>query len=466
MSEDKHETHTQDDIAAPADMHIDAPWERVFDRVMSPFDEFIHNASSGGIVLMLFTVFALVIGNSALADEFAHLLHIEVGFTFGSWMLHMSVHHWINDALMALFFFVVGLEIKREVLVGELSDLRQAALPSIAALGGMLVPALIYYSLNLEGDAARGWGIPMATDIAFAVGAIVLLGRRVPKSLITFLVALAIVDDLGAVVVIALFYTDELVPEVLAAALVLLGVLIAFNRFGIRRPLPYFLIGSLLWLALLKSGVHATIAGVLTALTIPARPRYEPRRFSNHVQRLLERYDMTFSDDKSILTNPKALSVLSTLERGIQRVQTPLHRLERSLHMPVAFIIIPIFALANAAIPIPFASLGSALGEPVTFGVALGLVLGKLIGITGVSWLAVKLGIGSLPPGTHFGHIFGAGLLAGIGFTMSIFIAELGFLHQPDFLLQAKTGVLFASLLAGISGYLWLRWVGDRTAAG
>lgn len=436
-----------------------APLEKTFDKMLSPFEEFIHRQTTSGLLLMGTAVLALVLANSALSGVYQHWVHVPIGFNFGGWELQKSLQHWVNDGLMALFFFLVGLELKREILVGELADPRQAILPIVSAVGGMVVPALIYFALNPQGDAARGWGIPMATDIAFAIGALVLLAERVPKTLITFLVALAIVDDLGAVVVIAVFYTNELYLNAIFISMLLFGVLVVFNLAGIRQPLPYFLIGVLLWLALLKSGVHATLAGVLTALTIPARPKYDPARFSHHVKELMARFDKSHDPSKNIMTNEALQSVVQTLENGVHKVETPLQRLEHGLHMPVAFLVIPIFAFINAGIPLDMASLGETMSHPVTMGIILGLVLGKFIGIAGVSWVALKLGIGQLPANTSFSQIVGVALLAGIGFTMAIFIAELGFVGQAEHLLMAKTGILFASLLAGISGYLWLRWV-------
>jgi len=335
-------------------------------------------------------------------------------------------------------------------------------LPIVAAIGGMVVPALIYFAINPEGDAARGWGIPMATDIAFAIGALVLLASRVPKALITFLVALAIVDDLGAVVVIALFYTDQLSIDALLMAAAILSVLVVINLAGIRQPLPYFLLGSLLWFALLKSGVHATLAGVLTAFTIPARPKYDPARFSVHVKELMTRFDASHQPGKSIMTNEALRAVVQTLKNGAHKVETPLQRLEHGLHMPVAFLVIPIFAFINGGIPMEFAGMGETLSHPVTLGVVLGLVVGKFIGIAGGCWLALKLGIAQLPSQTRYSQIAGVALLAGIGFTMSIFIADLGFAAQPEYLLMAKTGVLLGSLLAGVGGFIWLWLVSKR----
>jgi NhaA family Na+:H+ antiporter len=432
-----------------------APWERAFDRITTPFEEFIHNQTSSGLILMGVTLLALVVANSPLVDAYKHLVHTPVAVSIGSWSLEKTLHHWINDGLMVLFFFLVGLEIKREMLVGELASARQAALPIFAAIGGMVVPALIYFLINPEGPGARGWGIPMATDIAFAVGALVLLGKRVPQSLLMFLVALAIVDDLGAVLVIAVFYTETISFEALGLAALMLAVLIVFNLGGIRKPLPYFLVGVVLWLAMLKSGIHATVAGVLVAWTIPARPKYDPLRFSRHMRSMLDRFDASYLPGASILRNPQQRSVVQTLENGIHMVETPLQRLEHSFHLPVGIFVIPIFALVNAGIPIDFGVLDEVAFNPVVLGVILGLVLGKFIGIAGVSWLVIKLGIARPPAGTDMRHIIGIGLLGGIGFTMSIFIAELAFAHTPQVLLMAKTGILFASLLAGILGYIW-----------
>ncbi len=442
----------------------DTALEKAFDKVLTPFEEFIHQETTSGMLLMVCTVIALGVVNFGFLDTYQHILHAPVSFALGSLILEKTLHHWINDGLMALFFFVVGLEIKREVIVGELSDIRQASLPIIAAIGGMVVPAGLYYLIITTPEASTGWGIPMATDIAFAVGILVLLGSRAPKALLTFLVALAIVDDLGAVIVIALFYTDTIYWSALGIAAALFILLVLMNVFGIRKPLPYFLIGILLWLAMLKSGIHATLAGVLTALTIPARPKFEPHQFSKHVRKMLDKFDLCHKPGMSIMRNEEQRSILQTLENGVHMVETPLQRLEHSMHTPVAFLIIPLFALANAGIPVDFASLGQTFSHPVTISVMIGLVLGKFIGIAGFSFLAIKLGLGKMPEGVRFTQIAGVSLLAGIGFTMSIFIAELAFTGQPEYLLMAKTGILFASLIAGIGGYLWLYLAGQKNA--
>lgn len=441
-----------------------APWEKAFGKVLTPFQEFVHNQTSGGLMLMLAAVLALVMANTGFMSAYQHLLHLPVAFSFLGWEFEMTFHHWINDGLMAFFFFLVGLEIKREILVGELASIRQAALPIAAAIGGMAVPAITYALINPEGLAARGWAIPMATDIAFAVGALVLLGTRIPRSLVMFLVALAIVDDLGGVMVIALFYTETINMAALGVVGALLAVLIAMNLGGVRRPLPYFAVGGFVWLAMLDSGIHATIAGILVAWTIPARPKYDPQRFSQYVRELLDRFDANHRPGLGIMRNDDQRAILQTLESGIHRVETPLQRLEHSFHLPVAMLIVPIFALTNAGIPIAFDALGSMAANPITLGVIAGLVLGKFIGITGASWLAVRLGLAEMPAGADMRHIAGVSLLGGIGFTMSIFIAELAFTGSPEALLAAKTGILFASLFAGVAGFSYLWWIGREVA--
>ena len=433
-----------------------APWEKSFDKILTPFEEFIHQQTTSGLLLMGMAVIALILANSPLASGYTHFMHTMISLGAGSWKLEMSLHHLINDGLMTLFFFVVGLELKREILVGELANLRNAVLPIGAAIGGMLVPALIYFAINPEGEAARGWGIPMATDIAFAIGALALLASRVPKALITFLVALAIVDDLGAVLVIAVFYTETIALIPLMVALALFALLLIFNMSGIRKSAPYMIVGVILWYCLLQSGVHATLAGILAALTIPAIPKYKPELFSEQVKELMKKFDASHQPGKSIMTNDELRAVVQTLENGVHSVEAPLQRLEHRWHMPVAFLVIPIFALANAGIPLSLDSLGETLTHPVLVGVSLGLVLGKFIGITGVSWLLLKMGVAVLPKDTRFTQIAGVSLLAGIGFTMSIFVAELGFAGQAEYLLMAKTGILLASVLTGVAGFIWL----------
>jgi NhaA family Na+:H+ antiporter len=359
---------------------------------------------------------------------------------------------------MAIFFFMIGLEIKREILVGELSNIKVAILPILSAIGGMLAPALIYMSMNHGTVGANGWGIPMATDIAFAISALVLLGKRVSPALVTFLVALAIVDDLGAVLVIALFYTAEIQLDFLLAAGGMFLIMLSFNRFGIHATLPYFIVGVLMWFFMLESGVHATIAGVIAALAIPSKPKIPPLDFTLHTKNLLDEYDSyPIATDHTMHEKQKA--ILQNIKDRIDAVGSPAARLEQSLHLPVSLIIIPLFALANAGIRINFSSFHELIFEPVSLGIILGLVGGKIIGIAGVAFIAIKSGIAKLPENSSMSQIFGVAALGGIGFTMSIFVADLAFIHAPALVFQAKIGILTASLFSGILGFIWLRYI-------
>ena len=433
-----------------------APWEKAFDRVLTPLEEFIHRQTTSGVLLMICAVIALVVANSPWYAGYEKLLHKPISIGFSEAVFSLSIHHWINELLMALFFLVIGLELKRELLVGELSSPRQALLPIMAAIGGMLVPALFYVVLNPEGHAAKGWGIPMATDIAFAIGALSLLGDRVPKNLVTFLIALAIVDDLGAVAVIALFYTAELNTAALGYAALCTGILFAFNLGGIRHGLPYAMVGLLLWACMLASGIHATIAGILIAFAIPIRPKFDPRLFIERVKELTGKLEDSVADNPDVIHNNRFRSLVNSLGDGVHLVQAPAQRAEHGFHLPVAYLVIPIFALANAGIPIEFANLGSTLTHPISLGVIAGLLLGKTLGITGFTWITCRLGWASLPDGVRMSQVLGISLLGGIGFTMSIFIADLGFAGSPEDLLLAKTGILTASAIAGIGGFIWL----------
>ena len=433
-----------------------APWEKAFDSILTPLEDFIHRQTTSGILLMLCAVLAIFIANSPWSEAYHHILTTTFTIGFPGFQLSKSLHHWINDGLMALFFFVIGLELKREILVGELANIKLAMLPIVAAAGGMIVPVMIYVSINPEGSAAQGWGVPMATDIAFALGALALLGKRIPQNLLTFLIALAIVDDLGAVLVIAIFYTETINTYALAIAAAAVVVLLAFNLGGIRRTTPYFLLGLVLWVAMLQSGVHATLAGIILAFTIPMRPKYNADRFLTHINEMVVEIKRAYAQEESIVKNDELRSRVRALGDGVLLVQAPAQILERRMHIPTAYFIIPVFSLANAGIPIDWSSFGEVITHPVSVGITTGLVLGKFIGIAGFSWIAVKLVITSLPCGLNFRHIVGAALMGGIGFTMSIFIAELGFAQSPDDLLMAKTGILLASVLAGVSGFVWL----------
>ncbi|TIQ34606.1 MAG: Na+/H+ antiporter NhaA [Mesorhizobium sp.] len=374
-------------------------------RPKSILREFLDGEAAGGIVLMAAAALALIVANSPLAGTYFAVLHAYLG--------PLSVSHWINDGLMAVFFLLVGLEIKREMLDGQLSTWPRRVLPGIAAAGGMLVPALVYVAVNRDNQAAlSGWAIPTATDIAFALGVLSLLGSRVPASLKVFLTALAIIDDLGAVIIIALFYTSGLSLAYLAAAFAAIAVLIALNRIRVMNLLPYLVIGAVLWVLVLKSGVHATLAGVALALTIP-----------------LERSPGIGHDVE----------------------HSPLHRLEHGLHKLVPFIVIPIFGFANAGVSLGGLSV-SALVEPLTLGVAAGLVLGKLVGVFGSSAIAIRLGLADLPVNAGWMHMLGISLLCGIGFTMSLFIGLLAFANDTALQDAVKVGILAGSLVAALLG--------------
>ncbi len=429
--------------------------------VVRPFQEFFRLEAAGGILLLVCAVIALVWANSPWADAYFGLWQSLMTVGIGGFAISKPLLLWINDGLMAVFFFVVGLEIKREVLMGELGSPRKAALALVAALGGMVVPALFYAAVNLGGEGLGGWGIPMATDIAFALGVLALLGKRAPLSLKIFLTALAIVDDLGAVLVIAFFYTAKLKLVYLAVGAGVLALLIGANRAGVRRTSVYVILGAVLWVAFLKSGVHATIAGVLLAMTIPSRRLLNAESFLDKARGLL---DVFSRDAKPGNEHPSAdqVDALHALEDAAEKLDTPLHRMEHALHGWVAFGIMPVFALANAGV-----SLGGGieLGSPVTLGVILGLFVGKQVGVTGFSWLAVRLGWAELPKGVTWTQLYGVSLLTGIGFTMSLFIAGLAF-DGAELLDGAKVGILLASLLSGLAGWVLLSRTGTQTEEG
>lgn len=427
--------------------------------LVRPFETFFGLESASGILLLATAAAALVWANSPWSESYVHLWETYVTVGGGALELSKSLHHWINDGLMAVFFFVVGLEIKREVLVGELASPRQAALSVAAAVGGMVVPALLYVAVNAGGPGAAGWGIPMATDIAFALGVLALLGSRVPVALKVFVTAVAIVDDLGAVLVIALFYTAELNLMALAAAGVVMVLLLGLNRGGIRTAAPYALLGVVLWVALLKSGVHATLAGVLLALTIPASRRVDAPAFLARARSYLEEFAEDVREGQTAPTADQR-DALHSLESAAEDLQTPLTRLEHILHPWVAFFVMPVFALANAGVALGG---GASLLDAVPLGIVLGLVAGKPVGILLSAWLAVRLGWAELPAGTGWTHLLGVGLLCGIGFTMSLFIAGLAF-PTPELLDSAKLGILAASALAGVGGGLLLVRADKRAA--
>jgi Na+:H+ antiporter, NhaA family len=431
------------------------PLEALFGRIRSPFEQFLRRTTAGGIVLVATTALALALASAFGHDAFAAIWERRWIIGGDRFALDLTRQQWVNDALMALFFLVVGLELKREMLVGELSSIRDAALPVLAAVGGMAVPAGIYAAFNAGTPGAAGWGIPMATDIAFAVGILVLLAWRVPKNLIVFLTALAIADDLGAVLVIAVFYSHGLDLHALGIAAGLLVVLVLFNRAGIRHPVPYGVVGVLLWIAVHASGVHATLAGILLASTIPARPRHTPAEFEQRMDELMRAHRDGACD---------VPTVADAVENSARAVQSPLQRIQDRLSPWVTFAVLPIFAFANAGIDLSEVRWGEALSHRITLGVLVGLALGKFVGISIFSWVGVRLGLGRLPAGVEWRHLLGAAWLGGIGFTMSLFIAQLAF-REPQAVEEAKLGIVLASLVSAVVGLVWLYATGARRLA-
>jgi NhaA family Na+:H+ antiporter len=404
--------------------------------------------AAGGILLLLATAAALIWANSRWEHSYHQIWYTQATITLGQVSHSESRHEWVNDGLMSIFFFLVGLEIKREVLIGELSTFKQAAFPFMAAIGGSVVPALIYIAINKGGAGATGWGIPMATDIAFALGVLALLGSRIPPGLKVFVAALAIVDDIFGVLVIALFYTQHI--SLIALGLAFVGVAVSFgaNWLGVRNPLIYALIGVGVWVAVLHSGVHATIAGILLAFTIPARSSIDKAEFLSQSRALLDLFEQ---NDPNSYQGHNAIHVL---EQKCEMIESPLHRIEHALQPWVAFVIMPIFAFANAGVHI-LGKTSAALANPITLGVFLGLLLGKPIGITLFARLASVIGLGSRPTAVTWNQIFGASWLCGIGFTMSLFIAGLA-LGDGDLLDMSKIGTLAASIAAGCVGSILL----------
>lgn len=417
---------------------------------------YIKEESLGGFLLIFVTIVALIWANSSFYDLYHRIWHeIKFGFSFGDFEMKYSLQHWINDGLMATFFFVVGLEIKREVLGGELSTMKKASLPIAAAVGGMLFPALIYVAFNYNNPQHQvGWGVPMATDIAFALGILSLLGNKVNINLKIFLTALAIADDLGAILVIALFYTDSINVAQLINAGIFLVIMIGANRLGVRRATFYAIVGFLgVWLSFMFSGIHATIAGVLIALTIPVRTKVSEKEYIDDLCVLVDKFERAKPNDNVLLTHKQA-HLMTKISKLSDDAQTPLQKLEHALHPLSAYFILPLFALANAGVHIE-GNIFDLLIHPVSLGIIGGLVLGKLIGISLLSRLMVVLKLAVLPEGMTWKHVYGAGLLAGIGFTMSIFISGLAF-TDPELIQVAKIGIFAASLISAVAGLLVL----------
>lgn len=426
-------------------------------KITLPIQRFIQKEKSGGLVLGVSVLLALFLANSFLHSYYFEALQYKLGLVFEEkTYFEFNLHQWINDGLMAIFFFVVGLELKREIVAGELSDIRKAILPIIAAIGGMLIPALIYLSFNSQGEVSNGWGIPMATDIAFALGILYLLGNRIPLALKVFLTAVAIVDDLGAVLVIAFFYTSDVSLVNLAIGLVILLTMFIGNRLGIRSIMFYALLGiGGVWTMFLLSGVHATIAAVLAAFMIPANVKIDEQIFIARLKKNLNRFKNADPNNLPTLTNEQ-LYILERIDIDNKKAMPPLQRLEHALHPFVTFVVLPIFALANAGVSVLDIEMDKLFNTNIMIGVALGLLLGKIIGVVGFTWLSVKFKIASLPKGMNLKTLIGLGFLTSIGFTMSLFITQLAFVNE-DFQTQAKIGIFIASILGGTLGYIILK---------
>lgn len=424
-------------------------------KFVRPLLRFTEVEAAGGFVILAAAIVALAWANAPFGETYATFWETPLDAMIGGFHIEESLKEIVNDGLMAIFFFVVGLEIKRELVVGELNDVRRAALPAVAALGGMIAPALIYlaFASGAGGEATQGWGIPMATDIAFSIGVVALLGSRVSIGAKLFLLALAIADDIGAIAVIAIFYTDDLNLLWLAGALVLLAVVWRARQRQIRAIPFYVLLGFAIWFCLLESGVHATVAGVTLGLMTPVHAYYTDEQFRQRSRWILARYDMDAASPRAReRIDADALELAAIARESV----SPLDRLERALHPWSSFLIVPIFALANAGVRFVDTDLGSLATSPVTLGVAFGLVIGKVFGISAATVLAVRLGIGALPRRTSWRQVVGLGALAGIGFTVSLFITELAFTSEAlsD---AAKLGIFIGSTVAGVAGYLLLR---------
>lgn len=418
--------------------------------------KFINEQTIGGIILIITTIIALYWSNSSFHNSYHELWHeFKVGFVWGEIDLVGSLHHWINDGLMAIFFFTVGLEIKREIMGGELNSMKKASLPIFAAVGGMVVPAVIYTIVAINNpEYINGWGIPMATDIAFALGLMAMFGKRVNINLKIFLTALAIADDLGAVLVIAFFYTDTIVYSELISASIFMGILIIANLAGVRRTTFYAIVGFAgVWVAFMLSGVHATIAGVLIAFTIPARTKIDEEKFMAKLSKLMNSFRKEPPTEDNLLSK-KQVNILSKIEELNDQAHTPLQKLEHALHPIITFFILPVFALANAGVHID-GSIIDMIIHPISIGIIAGLLIGKSVGISVFSHMVVKFKFATLPEGVTWKQIYGAAFLAGIGFTMSMFIAELAF-SDAEYVEIAKVGIITASLLSAVIGMIWL----------
>jgi len=422
--------------------------------LVTPFQKFVRIESLSGMLLFGATLIALFLANSRFGDQFQALWQYKMGISTSGFELIKPLILWINDGLMAIFFFLIGLEIKRELLIGELNTVKKASFPLFAALGGMLAPVVLFLLLNENPETSGAWGIPMATDIAFSLAILRLLGKRVPIGLKVFLTAFAIVDDLGAVLVIAIFYSETIKWSLILISLILLAILFFLSYRNVYSKVLILVFGIGIWYLFLKAGIHPTIAGVLVALTVPIRQRIRMDTYVRKLQEITENICDSCDPNAPVLTKDQ-IEEIDELEDWTEKVQSPLQHLEHKLHNWVAFLIMPLFALSNAGVAISGdMELDTMLGGIIV----VCLVIGKLLGVTTLSWIGVKLGVAELPAGVNYGQIVGISLLAGVGFTMSIFVANLAFFGNAHLLDSAKVGIIAGSLLAGISGYLVLRF--------
>jgi NhaA family Na+:H+ antiporter len=437
--------------------------QRGLENIQAPFSSFIRAQTTISWALLLATVLALWWANSDYSATYQNLKETPIGFFLGEIELQTSLKHIINDGLMVIFFFLLGLEIKREILAGDLAHTENRRMLILCAIGGMVCPATIYLLFNWSLDSAVGWGIPIATDTAFALGVLTIVRKHIPSSLLAFLVGLAIVDDVGAIVVIAIFYAEDVSIVFLSSAFILIVFLALGNYAGVRQAYFYIFVGIAAWWMMLKSGVHPTLAGVAIALTVPARPKLTSEKLLGGAKSIISTMQKKVKPVDVLGSRTDHENLLEVREFA-ERAGTPLRRWEDALELPVALIILPLFVLTNAGVPFSFTAFVESLQQPIGLGIISGLVVGKFIGISGACWLGLHFKIGRLPKGVNFHHVIGVSLIAGIGFTMSTFIATLGFDAQPVHLQSAKSSILVASLLSAILGVIYLKFVAAKKA--
>ncbi len=439
--------------------------EKKVRAALTPFQEYINNQATASIFLFLCTITALAWASiPTISGLYQKFVNTSLGFHLSHFVFEKSLRFWINDVLLALFFFFVGLEIKREFLVGELTNHKRAIFVLFAGLGGMVIPAGLYLLINMNSTTQFAWGIPMATDTAFALGILSCFKQKIPKGLFTFLAALAIIDDIGAILAIAIFYTSHLNTVMLFLASILCGVLLFMNYAGFRKPFVYITIGVLIWASLEAAGIHGTVSGILVAFLIPARPQKGPKHFISKTRELLNYFEKRKEKNPLILEDQQQHVVLEKVQEVAQEATTPLQRWESKLELPIALLVLPLFALVNAGIPMNLHLLGDVFIQPVSLGILIGLVIGKPLGVLLFSRAALWFRLGTLPENTNFYHIFSVAMLTGIGFTMSIFISDLSFGKQEHFLLLSKAAILISSLFAGIFGSILLTIVARKSS--